>query len=131
MSDIKLTPEIEATIKGQLSQKFLDACSGSNKREALAELVYNTAIESSSVKKAEGDLNQQLTIFEQVLTGLGTTVNLDGSWIPFGGLKAETLGAFIKKRSNTQQYVGKTTLKISSGHKVVGASAIWIGINEI
>jgi hypothetical protein len=126
---MELTPVLEASIKDQLSQNFLDACSDSHERETLAELVYNTAIQNSSVKKAEGDLEQQLTIFQQVLIGLGTKVNLDGSWFPFGGEKAETLGAIVSMGSSTQSYVGKTSLKINGGHKPVGANAIWISIN--
>lgn len=126
---MELTPEIEASVKDQLTPSFLDACSGSHERETLAELVYNTAISNSSVQKAKGLLDQQLTTFGLVLTGLGAKVNLDGSWFPFGALKAETLGAVVNMGSTTQYYVGQTPLIIGSGDKAVGASAIWIGIN--
>ena len=129
MSNVAVSPELEASIKDQLSQNFLDACSGSGDRKTLAELVYNTAIKNSSVKKAEGDLDQQLTIFGQVLAKLGTEVRLDGSWFPFGAHKAEKLGAIVSMGSSTQSYVGTTTLKIGAGHNPVGASAIWISIN--
>ncbi len=124
-----LSPELEASVKDQLSQNFLDACSGSSDRKTLAKLVYNTAIKNSSVKKAEGDLDQQLTIFEQVLAKLGKEVRLDGSWFPFGAEKAETLGAIVSMGSSTQSYIGTTPLKMDGGHKPVGASAIWISIN--
>lgn len=129
MSNTELTPEIEASIKDQLSQKFLNDCSESNSRETLAELVYNTAIKNSSLQKTKGGMDQQLTAFGLVLTKLGTAVNLYGSWIPFGALKSDTLGAVVDMGASTESYVGSTPLITGSGHKAMAVSAVWIGIN--
>jgi hypothetical protein len=128
MSEIQLTPEIKASVKAQLSQSFLDACSHSGSRETLAELVYNTAITNPKVLKAQALLEEDLKILGTILTELGTQVNLGGAWIPFGADKAATLAAVVQIDSTIEYYVGGTTLKVGSGSKLASQCALWLSV---
>ncbi|NHN27595.1 hypothetical protein FIA58_018090 [Flavobacterium jejuense] len=97
MSKLELTSELSESIQAQLSQDFMDSCKNSVSKKALADLVYNKAIQNPYVLAPQPVWTGQLNTFWVVLTQIGMHVNLGGTWITFGAYDAKGLyekGAF-------------------------------------
>ncbi|KAB1159511.1 hypothetical protein F7018_04155 [Tenacibaculum aiptasiae] len=119
MNNLELIPEVSASIKEQLTQDFLDNCIKSDRGAALADLVYNKAINNPLVRTPQKISFGQLSTFWVVLTQIGEKVNLGGHWITGGAVKADALGI---KSVIDGQYEG--TPQITVGE--VTEQAIWI-----